>query len=872
MIVMRWTSQKLRQCFLDYFASYGHAIVASSHLVPENDPTLLFTNAGMVQFKNVFLGRETFQSTRAASSQRCLRAGGKHNDLDEVGYTARHHTFFEMLGNFSFGDYFKREAIQFAWKFITEELKIPKEKLWVTIYLDDDESADIWLNEIGINPGQFSRCGEKDNFWRMGDTGPCGPCTEIFYDHGASIPGGPPGSENQEGDRYVEIWNIVFMQYDQQPKGKLVPLPAPSVDTGMGLERLTAVMQGVHNNYDTDLFQPMIKCAAELAKLDDLSNRSLRVIADHIRASAFLIIDGVQPGNEGRSYVLRRIIRRAIRHGYLLGIDVPFFSQLLEPLVAIMGHAYPELIREKIHIATVIEAEEQQFSKTLSQGMRLLEQVLTDPTTHAIIPGETVFKLYDTYGFPTDLTADIAKERQIEIDWDGFEKEMTQQKQRAKNSSKFSSHYNHFYLIEQKTEFTGYQALSLDTQCLAIYFEGESIQQLLEGQQAILVLQQSPFYPEAGGQVGDTGVIKTQFAEFTVTNTQRQQEAIIHIGVLASGTLSVGDHVEALVDPTYRLSTATNHTATHLLHAALRQILGTQVIQKGSLVAADRLRFDFSYTNPLTCAQIQHIEQWVNQQIRKNYKVETEITSYDQAIERGAMALFGEKYTADVRVLNIGGVSLELCGGTHAKSTGEIGLFKVISETGIAAGIRRIEAVTGQSALDEIQAQSLCIQRICDQLKVPANKIEQKVESLQEQLADSRKIIETLQLQSVLQELSLVQKKAEKIGDIDLLVAKITEVDSKILRQAVTQFLSKKEKCVVVLATVKDEKVNIIVGVSKSLIHQVKAGELVNYIATQVGGKGGGKPDLAQAGGDKPVDLPAALASVSGWLTDICQL
>lgn len=864
-----WTSQKIRQLFLDYFTKRGHMQVSSSGLIPENDPTLLFTNAGMVPFKNVFLGIEQREYIRATSSQRCLRAGGKHNDLEQVGYTARHHTFFEMLGNFSFGDYFKREAIQFAWDFITKELAIPAEKLWVTVYQSDEESAQIWLDEIKINPERFSRCGEADNFWRMGDTGPCGPCTEIFYDHGAAIAGGPPGSADQEGDRFIEIWNLVFMQYDCDAEGTLKPLPAPAVDTGMGLERLTAVMQGVHTNYETDLFLPMIKVAAQLANTDDLNHRSLRVIADHIRATAFLILDGVLPGNEGRSYVLRRIIRRAVRHGYLLGIAPPFFGKLLVPLSESMANAYPALVQEQAHIATVIEHEEKQFAKTLNQGMRLLTQVLADLSTTEI-PGDTVFKLYDTYGFPTDLTADIAREQQLTIDWQGFDAAMEKQRQLAKQAGQFAADYHTRLAINETCEFAGYTALDIASSCLGIYTKTGAVKSLAKGESGLIVLKETPFYPEGGGQVGDTGIIKTDTAVFTVTDTQKQQNAIVHHGKVLSGQLSVGDQVQAQVDENRRGQIALNHSATHLLHAALQKCLGHQVVQKGSLVAPDKLRFDFSFNEAVTTQQLLQIERQVNQFIRQNYPINTQFLAYDEAIKRGAMALFSEKYSEEVRVLTIGEVSIELCGGTHAKASGEIGLFKILSETGIAAGIRRIEAVTGQMALEEIQNNESLIGDLSQLLSVPPVKIIDKVNQLQTQLIESRRQLEQLQQKIAYSELDVIRQQARKHGELTILAAEIPGVESKFLRPAVEQCLQKLPNAIVVLATTQEGRVSIVAGIQKALSKRFNAGKLVNHVANQVGGKGGGKPELAQAGGNQPENLSQALASIEAWVTQ-CQ-
>lgn len=864
---MKWSSQALRQRFLEYFAAKGHHIVSSSRLIPNNDPSLLFTNAGMVQFKNIFLGLEAAQYLSVASTQRCLRAGGKHNDLDAVGYTARHHTFFEMLGNFSFGTYFKREAIQLAWNFMTCELAIPVSRLWVTVYENDEESATIWLDEIGVDPTRFSRCGEADNFWRMGDTGPCGPCTEIFYDHGPEIPGGPPGSATADGDRYIEIWNLVFMQFERRADGKLLPLAMPAVDTGMGLERLAAVMQGVHSNYETDLFQPLIQAAARLANTSELNHRSLYVIADHIRATAFLILDGIKPGNEGRAYVLRRIIRRAVRHGYLLGITRPFFSDLLPTLVEIMQDAYPELQQAQNTIATAIQQEEQQFAKTLIQGMRLLNQVLSELTSSEI-PGETVFKLYDTYGFPTDLTADIAREHQLSIDWQGFEAAMAEQRERAQKNSQFSTDYQSSLVLTESSVFTEQIDPTFSAQCIGLYTT-ESICVLNAGMQGYLVLDKTPFYPEGGGQIGDTGVIYGAEGEFIVENTQKKQQAILHIGYVKRGVIRVGEQMTPQIDWERRRKIMANHSATHLLQAALQQLLPEQVEQKGSLVTSERLRFDFSYSQPLSQQQLYALEIWVNQQIRDNHSIHQQLLPYVAAIQQGAIALFDEKYGAEVRMLTIGTASKELCGGTHANTTGELGLFKIISEIGVAAGIRRIEAVTGAAAIAIIQEQEKVLHQVGQILKVPVTQVVEKILHMREQLTHTRKITQQLQQQLALTRLAEIQQQASKIGEITLLAAEFPEVEPILLRQAVLQSLANLPQAIVVLATVHNNQITIMAGVAKSLIPTFNAGELVQYVAAQVGGKGGGNAELAQAGGTLLESLPQALASVKAWVQEL---
>lgn len=845
------TANQIRSLFLNYFADHEHTIVPSSSLVPHNDQTLLFTNAGMVQFKDVFLGKEKRPYHRAASSQRCVRAGGKHNDLERVGYTARHHTFFEMLGNFSFGNYFKKEAIQLAWDFLTKTLKLPAEKLWVTVYEDDKEAENIWLKELKINPKQFSRCGEESNFWSMGATGPCGPCTEIFYDHGPDIAGGPPGSADEDGDRYVEIWNLVFMQYNRAADGQLQPLPKPSVDTGMGLERITAVMQGVQNNYDTDLFQTIIHAAARLAGIENYTNNSLRVIADHIRSSAFLITDGVIPSNEGRGYVLRRIIRRALRHGNKLGLTQPFFYKLVAPLVQEMGEAYPELVKAKSHVEKVLLQEEEQFSTTLSQGLKLFEQAVTELNGH-IIPGSTVFKLYDTYGFPVDLTADIARERQLQIDYEGFETEMNQQRHRSRQASQFDADYATGANIDTPTEFVGYKKLSADSgKIIALYRDGQEVNELTVNQKGSVILDVTPFYAESGGQIGDQGKLFNNHSHFEVIDTKKQGKAHIHIGQLTRGTLKIDDIVFAEVDAKRRAATVLNHTATHLLHMVLREILGPNTIQKGSLVEPERLRFDFSYSSALTKDQLKQIEYRVNEEIRSNHAASVRITTPEEAINSGAMALFEEKYGDEVRVVRFGD-SVELCGGTHAHHTGSIGIFKITSESGIAAGIRRIEAVTGEGALLWLENQEKDIQQKLLQAEEKLRQAEKQLSQLKDKLATN-----------ISQDLT---SQVKKIADTNVLVAKLDSMDNKALRSTVDQLKNKLGSAIIVLACVNNGKISVVVGVTKDIIPQIKAGELVNTIASQIGGKGGGRPDLAEAGGNQPENLSAALDSVHEWV------
>jgi alanyl-tRNA synthetase len=858
-------SSEIRQKFLEFFESHGHTRVPSSSLVPGNDPTLLFTNAGMVQFKDVFLGQDQRSYVRAASSQRCVRAGGKHNDLENVGYTARHHTFFEMLGNFSFGDYFKRNAIQFAWEFLTVTLGIPQERLWVTVYAEDDEAADIWLNEVGVNPARFVRIDTMDNFWQMGDTGPCGPCSEIFYDHGPDVAGGPPGSADADGDRYIEIWNLVFMQYNRDSSGELHPLPRPSVDTGMGLERISAVMQQVHSNYDIDLFQDLIKAAARETGAQHLADNSLKVIADHIRACAFLITDGVIPSSEGRGYVLRRIIRRAIRHGYRLGQKEPFFYRLVVDLSRVMGAAYPELPAAKDRVASVLRQEEERFAETLEHGMQVLEGALGEHVK--ILDGETAFRLYDTFGFPLDLTADIARERGISVDNNGFEKAMARQREQARAANKFTMTEGLAYHGEQ-TVFHGYDALQHEGRILAIYKAGTPVDFIEAGDEAVIVLDHTPFYAESGGQVGDSGELMAANGTFAVADTQKIQADVFgHKGLLRSGRLVVKDHVQARVNPVARASTANNHSATHLLHAALRNVLGTHVAQKGSLVDANRLRFDFSHNAPLTTDEIRETERLVNEQIRNNWPVSASHMKYDEAVKQGAMALFGEKYADVVRVIGMGNFSTELCGGTHVAQIGQIGFFKITGETGIAAGIRRVEAVTGKAAVDYVQQREAQLQTIAQTLKTSPLEIHQKIAQIIDTVKQTEKELEQLKAKLAGYQSAGLADHARDIKGIKLLTARLEGANAKSLRETLDQLKDKLNTCVIVLATAEaPDKATLIAGVSADLTSRIKAGELVNFVAQQVGGKGGGRPDMAQAGGTQPDRLPAALDSVAGWM------
>ena len=862
-------SSEIRTRFLEFFKEKGHTIVPSSPLVPGNDATLLFTNSGMVQFKDVFLGQEQRPYRRATTSQRCVRAGGKHNDLENVGYTARHHTFFEMLGNFSFGDYFKRDAIHFAWELLTSVYKLPKDKLWVTVYETDDEAYNLWANEIRVPRDRITRIGDKpaggsDNFWQMGETGPCGPCSEIFYDHGPEVEGGPPGTAEADGDRYIEIWNLVFMQFNRDDAGKLHPLPKPSVDTGMGLERVAAVLQNVHSNYEIDLFQDLIKAAARETGCRDLHDNSLKVIADHIRACSFLVVDGVIPGNEGRGYVLRRIIRRAIRHGYKLGQKQPFFFRLVPDLVKAMGAAYPELVKAQERVAQVLKQEEERFAETLENGMSVLETALQ--SEDKMLDGDTVFRLYDTYGFPLDLTADIARERNITVDFAGFEAAMGQQRERARAASKFSAQTAVEY-SGQKTEFHGYDTLILTGKIVAIYKGGTAVAAIEPGDTAVVVLDRTPFYAESGGQVGDRGQLVSSRGTFHVNDTQKiQAEVFGHHGVLHTGRLAVGDMVEAQVDTAARARSAYNHSATHLMHAALRKVLGSHVQQKGSLVDADRTRFDYSHNEPLTAAQIREIEDLVNEEIRRNRPVEARIMKYDDAIKTGAMALFGEKYGDEVRVLTMGDFSTELCGGTHVQRTGDIGFFKVVSETGIAAGIRRIEAVTAQGALSWVQQQEASLQQAAGTLKAPVQEVTQKITQIIDNVRSLEKELARLKSKLASSQGDDLATQAADVKGAKVLAATVDGADAKALREAMDKVKAKLKSCAVVLAAIAGDKVTLIAGVSADLTAKVKAGELVNFVAQQVGGKGGGRADMAQAGGNDPAKLPAALAAVPSWV------
>ena len=881
----------IRRCFLDYFSQRGHEVVASSPLVPANDPTLLFTNAGMVQFKDVFLGLEQRASPRAVTAQRCVRAGGKHNDLDNVGYTARHHTFFEMLGNFSFGDYFKEQAIHYAWEFLTGELAIPAEKLWVTVYRDDSEAEDIWLRQVGVGKDRFSRCGEIDNFWSMGDTGPCGPCSEIFYDYGADVPGGPPGSAQQDGDRYVEIWNLVFMEFNRDAQGKLYPLPKPSVDTGMGLERAAALLQGVRNNYDTDLFHPLIKAVQSLAGGDGADIVSTRVIADHIRSCAFLVADGVIPANEGRGYVLRRIIRRALRHGSKLGFNEPFFHKLVQPLIAVMGEACPELARAEESVTSALKQEEERFAETLEKGLKHLEAAIvtttaaTTTTTSTAkgpkhLPGDAIFKLYDTYGFPVDLTADIAREQGLELDLKGFDECMQEQRRRAREANQFSGKASgaslSFVMPEPAgatapgpvSDFKGYETLRVTGTVTALFHDRQAVAQLEEDQAGAVVLDQTTFYAESGGQVGDRGELVSDTGVFIVDDTQKQGDAHVHLGRVSRGTLQPGQHLDARVDPVTRINTVRNHSATHLLHAALREVLGEHVTQQGSLVAPDRLRFDFSHPKPVSGQQLLQIERLVNRNILENVDTEIRLMPLDEALKSGAMSLFGEKYDEQVRVLNIGGdFSVELCGGTHVARAGDIGLFKFIAETGIAAGIRRVEAVTGLGALALVESEEAQLAELARLLKSDRNKLATKLEQVLENTRRLEKELEQARGKMASQAGAELSEQARLINGIHVLARKMDGADPKTLRDTVDQLKSKLGTAVIVLGAVKGDKVSLVAGVTNNSTEKVQAGELVNFVAQQVGGKGGGRPDLAQAGGNDPSALQDALASVPDWIT-----
>ncbi|EOG3906809.1 alanine--tRNA ligase [Salmonella enterica] len=872
---MSKSTAEIRQAFLDFFHSKGHQVVASSSLVPNNDPTLLFTNAGMNQFKDVFLGLDKRNYSRATTSQRCVRAGGKHNDLENVGYTARHHTFFEMLGNFSFGDYFKHDAIQFAWELLTGEnwFALPKERLWVTVYETDDEAYEIWEKEVGIPRERIIRIGDNkgapyasDNFWQMGDTGPCGPCTEIFYDHGDHIWGGPPGSPEEDGDRYIEIWNIVFMQFNRQADGTMEPLPKPSVDTGMGLERIAAVLQHVNSNYEIDLFRTLIEAVAKVTGAIDLGNKSLRVIADHIRSCAFLVADGVLPSNENRGYVLRRIIRRAVRHGNMLGAKETFFYKLVGPLIEVMGSAGEELKRQQAQVEQVLKTEEEQFARTLERGLALLDEELAKLQGDTL-DGETAFRLYDTYGFPVDLTADVCRERNIKVDEAGFEAAMEEQRRRAREASGFGADYNAMIRVDSASEFKGYDHLELNGKVTALFVDGKAVEAINAGQEAVVVLDQTPFYAESGGQVGDKGELKGAGFTFAVDDTQKYGQAIGHLGKLSAGALKVGDAVQADVDEARRARIRLNHSATHLMHAALRQVLGAHVAQKGSLVSDKVLRFDFSHNEAMKPSEIREVEDLVNAQIRRNLPIETHIMDLEAAKAKGAMALFGEKYDERVRVLSMGDFSTELCGGTHASRTGDIGLFRIISESGTAAGVRRIEAVTGEGAMATVHAQSDRLNDIAHLLKGDSQNLGDKVRAVLERTRQLEKELQQLKDQAAAQESANLSSKAVDLNGVKLLVSELAGVEPKMLRTMVDDLKNQLGSTVIVLATVVEGKVSLIAGVSKDVTDRVKAGELIGMVAQQVGGKGGGRPDMAQAGGTDAAALPAALASVQGWVS-----
>ncbi|TMO09075.1 alanine--tRNA ligase [Pseudoalteromonas sp. S558] len=860
------TTAQIRQQFLDFFASKQHQVVPSSSLIPGNDATLLFNNAGMVQFKDVFLGAESRPYTRATSSQRCVRAGGKHNDLENVGYTARHHTFFEMLGNFSFGDYFKQDAIKFAWEFLTEVVSLPKEKLLVTIYHDDEEAFEYWSKDIGLSEDRIIRIATSDNFWSMGDTGPCGPCSEIFYDHGEHIWGGPPGSPEEDGDRFIEIWNLVFMQYNRQSDGTMLPLPKQSVDTGMGLERIAAILQGVHSNYEIDLFQGLIAAAASVTNAQDMGDKSLRVVADHIRSCAFLISDGVMPSNEGRGYVLRRIIRRAVRHGNKLGAQGSFFYKLVAALIEQMGQAYPELAKQQEIIEKVLRIEEEQFGKTLERGLAILEESLSD-LKGDIIPGDLVFKLYDTYGFPADLTADVARERQMTIDHQGFEECMAVQRKTAQQAGKFGADYNDQLKSDKHTDFKGYDSTHYSATVVEIFAGGEAVQLLEDGQKGIVVLNRTPFYAESGGQTGDTGTITVAGGEFNVTNTTKLGNAFAHHGTV-QGRIGVNDKIDATIDNTRRDSIKKNHTATHILHEALRQLLGDHVGQKGSLVQPDRLRFDFSHFEAVTKDELREIERVVNDEIRRNFALNTELMAIDDAKAKGAMALFGEKYDDEVRVVTIGDYSIELCGGTHVERAGDIGLFKIVSESGIAAGVRRIEAVTGADAVAYVSEQEQQLSDVAALVKGDSASVLEKVTALLEKSKSLEKQIAQLNDKLASAAGASLLDSIVEINGVKLLVANVEGTESKALRGMVDDLKNKIGSGVIALGVASGDKVSLIAGVTKDLTGKVKAGELVNHMAGQVGGKGGGRPDMAQAGGSEPQNLATALDSVTAWLTE----
>lgn len=873
---MSKSTAEIRQAFLDFYHSKGHQIVESSSLVPNNDPTLLFTNAGMNQFKDVFLGIDKRSYSRATTSQRCVRAGGKHNDLENVGYTARHHTFFEMLGNFSFGDYFKHDAIQFAWELLTGEnwFNLPKEKLWVTVYETDDEAFNIWADEVGVPRERIIRIGDNkgapfasDNFWQMGDTGPCGPCTEIFYDHGDHIWGGPPGSAEEDGDRYIEIWNIVFMQFNRQSDGTMLPLPKPSVDTGMGLERIAAVLQHVNSNYDIDLFRTLIAATAKVTGATDLSSKSLRVIADHIRSCAFLVSDGVLPSNEGRGYVLRRIIRRAVRHGNMVGAKETFFYKLVAPLIEVMGPAADELKRQQSMVEQVLKTEEEQFARTLERGLALLDDELSKLSGDTL-DGETAFRLYDTYGFPLDLTADVCRERNLKVDEIGFERAMEEQRRRARESSGFGADYNSMIRVDGASKFSGYDHNQQHSSVTALFRGGQAVDVLNAGEEGVVVLNETPFYAESGGQVGDKGELTAQGVSFVVTDTQKYGQAIGHQGKVAQGSVKVGDSVEATIDEARRSRIRLNHSATHLLHAALRQVLGDHVSQKGSLVSDRNLRFDFSHFEAMKPEQIRQVEDIVNAQIRRNLPIETNIMDLEDAKAKGAMALFGEKYDESVRVLSMGDFSTELCGGTHARQTGDIGLFRITSEAGTAAGVRRIEAVTGEGAIAVMHQDADALREAASLVKSDAHSVAEKIRAVMDKTRQLEKELQQLKDQQAAQESASLSSKAVDVKGVKLLVSQLDNVEAKMLRTMVDDLKNQLGSGVVVLATTAEGKVSLVAGVTKDLTDKVKAGELIGMVAQQVGGKGGGRPDMAMAGGSDATALPQALAGVEAWVAD----
>lgn len=858
-------SAEIRDAFLNYFARKQHKIMPSSSLVPGNDPTLLFTNAGMVQFKDVFLGEDKRDYNRAVSSQRCVRAGGKHNDLENVGYTARHHTFFEMLGNFSFGDYFKRDAISFAWQFLTEVLELPKERLWVTVHISDDEAAEIWVNEIGVDPARLSRL-DEDNFWQMGDTGPCGPCTEIFWDHGEDIPGGPPGSEDDDLDRYIEIWNLVFMQFERDSSGKMTPLPKPSIDTGMGLERIAAVMQGVHNNYDIDLFQHLIKSAAEVIGCTDLQENSLKVVADHIRSCAFLVVDGVQPSNEGRGYVLRRIIRRALRHGHNLGASGSFFYKLVGPLAEVMGEAYPELVSMADEIASVLKKEEQQFARTLDKGMGVLEAGLAE-LSGTVLPGELIFQLYDTFGFPTDLTNDVAREKGYSLDMDGYETCMEEQRNRARSASQFGLDYSDNIRVDGSTQFCGYETLENDANILALYAAGEPVDSATQDAEVVVVLDKTAFYAESGGQVGDSGYLQAESGKIEIIDCRKSGDHHLHIGRVLSGEIKAGQQVTVRVDSTVRQGTALNHSATHLMHAALQQVLGDHVVQKGSLVDSERLRFDFSHNEAVTPKQIRQIEHIVNREILRNSNVDTEVMSMDDARDKGAMALFGEKYGDEVRVLSMGGdFSVELCGGTHVSRTGDIGLLRIYGESSVAAGVRRIEAVTGHKAVELCDQLQDTIADVSSLVRASGGNVADKVQQLVDDNRRLQKEIEALKSKLANASGSDLMSGLKQINGINVLSTVVEGADAKSLRGVADLVRSKLDKGVFFLAAVEGDKAALVAGVTSNLTDSLKAGDLLKHVTAQVGGKGGGRPDMAQGAAADISALPEAMQSVYSWV------